>query len=116
MNDSLRFVVHPLFSCPAKRPHVHHLFRSIAYLIFNSCFPYKYCSHNPILNKEECSSCNRDPFCAYSCSVVVGSSFWLQYRASGCGIGVPVVVGTISGGGGGATKKIYVGIRETHGQ
>ena len=29
---------------------------------------------------------------------MVGSSFWLQYRASGCGIGVSVVVGTISGG------------------
>ena len=28
--------------------------------------------------------------------VVVRSSFWLQYRASGCGIGVSVVVGTIS--------------------
>ena len=27
---------------------------------------------------------------------MVGSSFWLQYRASGCGIGVSVVVGTIS--------------------
>ena len=43
---------------------------------------------------------------------MVGSSFWLQYRASCCGIGVSVVVGTISGVGAGAPRAYihaYIG-------